>query len=134
MSLFEIVDFVALLLLFFASVLCLVAAIGLLRFPDLLSRMHAVTKPQVLGTLLALLGMALALRDPKVGGILVLVGLFQLVTVPITSHMMSRSALRANQISLQFDGRDVVVGPDDQLVPREDNRPVRSESDESDEA
>ncbi len=131
MSVLDVVDFVALVLLFLASVLCLVAAVGLVRFPDLLSRMHAVTKPQVLGTLLALLGMGLALRDVSVGGVLVLVGLFQLVTVPITSHMMSRAALRANQVYLQHDGRDVVVGPGDQIVEREDNRPVLGADDDA---
>lgn len=130
MSVLDVVDFVALLLLFLASVLCLVAAVGLVRFPDLLSRMHAVTKPQVLGTLLALLGMGLALRDVSVGGVLVLVGLFQLVTVPITSHMMSRAALRAGQIDLEHGGRDVVVARDDELTGRETERVVVGPDDE----
>ncbi|HEX5200436.1 MAG TPA: monovalent cation/H(+) antiporter subunit G, partial [Actinoplanes sp.] len=34
------------------ALLSLAAGVGLLRFPDLLSRMHAATKPQVLGLLL----------------------------------------------------------------------------------
>ena len=38
------------------ALLGLAAGIGVLRFPDALSRMHAATKPQVLGVLLLLLG------------------------------------------------------------------------------
>ena len=37
----------------------LMAGIGLLRLPDVLTRMHAATKPQVLGLLMMLLGVAL---------------------------------------------------------------------------
>ncbi|MGK2855553.1 MAG: cation:proton antiporter, partial [Microbacteriaceae bacterium] len=36
------------------SALALTAAIGVVRFPDTLSRMHAASKPQVLGLLLVL--------------------------------------------------------------------------------
>ena len=47
---------------------------GVLRFPDVLDRMHAATKPQVLGVLLLLPGLALRLRTPSDLGMLVLVG------------------------------------------------------------
>ena len=119
MTFLHVLDVVALVFLLLASMLCLVAALGLLRFPDLLSRMHAITKPQVLGTLLALVGIGLAIRDVSAAGILILIGLFQLVTVPITSHMMSRAALRAGQIDLNHGGRDVVVSDSDELVARD---------------
>ncbi len=46
------------------ALLSLAAGIGVLRFPDALDRMHAATKPQVLGVLLLLLGLALRLRTP----------------------------------------------------------------------
>ena len=53
------------------------AAIGLLRFPDLMSRMHAATKPQVLGLLLMLAALGLtwqwrsriAMRDCHCGAL-----------------------------------------------------------------
>ena len=41
--------------LLLGSLLALVAGIGLVRFPDVLTRMHAATKPQSLGILLVLL-------------------------------------------------------------------------------
>ena len=82
----------------------LVAAIGILRFPDVLTRMHSATKPQVLGLLLVLLGLGLRLRDPAAIGLLALVALFQLVTSPIASHMVGRASFRAGQVR-----RDLLV-------------------------
>lgn len=76
------------------AALCLAAAIGLLRFPDLLSRMHAGSKPQVLGLLLALLGVGLLVRSPSDVGMLLLVGLFQLLTVPVAAHMVGHAGHR----------------------------------------
>jgi multicomponent Na+:H+ antiporter subunit G len=80
------------------ALLALIAAIGVLRFPDVLSRMHSATKPQVLGLLLVLLGVGLRLRDPAATGILLLVALSQLVTSPIASHMVGRASFRAGQV------------------------------------
>lgn len=82
----------------------LVAALGVLRLPDLLSRMHAATKPQVIGLLLALAGTALTLRQPAVLGLLVLVALTQMATSVVASHMVARAAYRAGHLR-----RDLLV-------------------------
>ena len=57
------------------STLALTAAIGVVRFPDTLTRMHAATKPQVLGLLLVLAGAAIRLRGNADVGMLILDGL-----------------------------------------------------------
>ncbi|NYE38232.1 multicomponent Na+:H+ antiporter subunit G [Nocardioides cavernae] len=80
------------------ALLALVAAIGVLRMPDLLSRMHAATKPQVLGTVLVMTGVALRLRDPSVVGLLILVVLLQMATSVVSSHMVGRASFRAGQV------------------------------------
>ena len=80
------------------ALLGLAAAIGLVRFPDLLSRMHAATKPQVLGLLLVVTGVGLRLRDPGVVGLLVLVAALQLLTTPVAAHMVGRAAYRTRQV------------------------------------
>ena len=72
----------------------LIAGIGLLRLPDVLMRMHAATKPQVLGLLMMLLGVALRLRTADDITTLILVGLFQTWTVPVAAHMIARAARR----------------------------------------
>jgi multicomponent Na+:H+ antiporter subunit G len=76
------------------AVWSLLGGIGLLRLPDVLTRMHAATKPQVLGLLMVLLGTALRLRDADDITTLILVGLFQTWTVPVAAHMVARAARR----------------------------------------
>lgn len=94
----DVADVVAGVCLVVGALLTLVAAIGILRFPDVLTRMHSATKPQVLGLLLILLGLGLRLRDPGTVGFLALVAVFQLVTSPIASHMVGRASFRADQV------------------------------------
>ena len=98
MSWTQVADVLAAACFLLGALLALVAAIGVLRLPDLLSRMHAATKPQVLGLVLVLLGLGFRLRDPEAIGILVLVGLFQLLTTPVANHMVGRASLRAGQV------------------------------------
>jgi multicomponent Na+:H+ antiporter subunit G len=75
----------------------LAAGIALIRFPDILSRMHAATKPQVLGLLLVLLGCALRFRNTVDITTLVLIGVFQLTTAPVAAHMVGRVAYRSGE-------------------------------------
>ncbi len=91
-------DTIAAVCFLMGALLALVAAIGVLRLPDLLSRMHAATKPQVLGLVLVLVGLGFRLRDPAAIGILVLIGFFQLLTTPVASHMVGRASFRAGQV------------------------------------
>ena len=81
------------------SMLALVAAIGLVRFPDLLSRMHAGTKPQVLGLLFMVVGLALYARREEVTGPLLLVVVFQMITAPVSAHMVGRAAYRSKHLN-----------------------------------
>lgn len=103
----QIADGAGYICVFVGSLLCLAAGVGLNRFPDLLSRMHAAAKPQVLGVLLVLLGVGLATRSGLDVGMLVLVGIFQLLTAPVSSHMLSRAAMRTGQVDLAHGGCDV---------------------------
>lgn len=98
-------DLAASLLMLAGAFLCLCASIGLVRFGDVLSRMHAATKPQVLGVVLVMLGVGLGLRSGFDIGMLVLVAFFQLVTTPVASHMMSRAALRTGRGGRPVDHR-----------------------------
>jgi len=102
-----VADVVGLILLFLGALLCLAAAVGLLRFPDLLTRMHAGTKPQVLGVLLILLGVGLRLRSGLDVGMLVLIGTFQLLTVPVGAHLVGRAGFRTGQVA----PTDIHLGP-----------------------
>ncbi|GIF70044.1 Na+/H+ antiporter subunit G [Asanoa ishikariensis] len=75
----------------------LAAGVALIRFPDILSRMHAATKPQVLGLLLVLLGCGLRFRNTVDITTLVLIGVFALTTAPVAAHMIGRVAYRSGE-------------------------------------
>lgn len=96
---------------------CLLGALGLLRFPDLPSRLQAATKPQTLGLLLILLGTAVRLEliDAVTLG---LVGLFQMLTAPVISQLIGRSAYRSGSLR-----RDLLVVDElrDQLAAERDD-------------
>lgn len=78
--------------------LSLAAGIGIVRFPDLLARMHAATKPQVLGLVFILIGLELRLRSGAVLLVLLLILLFQLLTSPVAAHMVGRAGYRTGKI------------------------------------
>jgi multicomponent Na+:H+ antiporter subunit G len=85
------------LLALVGSVFILLAAVGVLRFDDVLARMHALAKASTLGVLLMLAGAAVALRDVNDITSVVLAGLCQLLTSPPASNMLSRATYLAEQ-------------------------------------
>ena len=91
-------DVVAFACLLAGAFLCLTAGLGLVRFPDVLSRMHAGTKPQVVGVLLIMVGGAIRLTGSSVTWMLLLVAVFQLLTAPVSAHMISRVAYRRRHV------------------------------------
>ena len=101
----EIFDLIGALLLAGGAFFCLGGALGLVRFPDILARMHAATKPQVFGLLLVLLGVAFSIRVPKVWLSLVVVLVLQILTAPVAGHLIGRVAYRSGQ----WEPDDLVV-------------------------
>ena len=93
-----VLDWIALFLILAGALLCLTAAIGLLRFRDVPTRLHAATKPQVLGLILVCLAVALSLRSWPVVAFLVPIVLIQLATAPLSAHMVGRQAYRNGTI------------------------------------
>ena len=68
----------------------LLAALGVVRMPDLYNRMQAGTKATTLGSILVLGGVVLT--RPEWSGKLLLVLLFLVMTNPISSHTLARAA------------------------------------------
>lgn len=87
-------DLVGALLLLCGAFLCLVAAVALIRFPDLLAKLHAINKPQVLGLLFLAAGVFVSMRTWWVFAICTLAVALQLVTAPVAATMVSRAAHR----------------------------------------
>ncbi len=87
-------DAVSVALVLGGSTLALTAAIGVVRFPDTLSRLQAASKPQVLGLLLVLTGAGLRLRGHADVGMLILAGMFTLITAPVVANRVGQLAYR----------------------------------------
>lgn len=82
----------------------LVAALGLLRFPDVYCRMHVVGVSDTLGSPLVLMAVAAAILLGETGSLHVrLLGAAKVIfaiallylTAPLVSHLLSRAALEA---------------------------------------
>jgi multicomponent Na+:H+ antiporter subunit G len=93
-----VIDAVSAVFMVVGAVMSLGAAIGLLRFPDLMSRMHAATKPQVLGLFLLLASVGLQLRTWWVWPVLFVAWIFQVLTVPVSAHMVGRAGYRTKHL------------------------------------
>jgi multicomponent Na+:H+ antiporter subunit G len=96
-----VLETISAVLLLGGVALAVVAGIGLLRFPDVFSRMHAATKPATLGLLMVCLGAALVMEDGSHRTKLMLVAAFQFITAPVAAHMIGRAAYGAGTGALE---------------------------------
>ena len=83
------------LLALIGAVLALLSAIGVVRFADVLARLHALAKASTLGILLLLAGAAINLRDLNDITSVALAAVLHLLASPPASNMLSRAAYQA---------------------------------------
>jgi len=86
------VDIVAAVLLLAGAAFVALAAMGLWRFDDLFSRIHAATKAITLGVLLVVAAAALRMDSYADVAKLLLAALLQVVSAPVAGHMLGRAA------------------------------------------
>ncbi len=84
-------EVIASLLLFIGAALMLLAAVGAIRLPDLLTRMHATTKAGALGAALTIAGAAVHFADPGVTARAAAVIAFIFLTAPVAAHLIGRA-------------------------------------------
>ena len=70
----------------------LLASIGVLRMPDVFTRMQASTKTGTLGLGCILLGVAVHFADLRVAATALLIVAFVFLTAPIAAHVLARAA------------------------------------------
>jgi len=66
--------------------------IGLVRFPDVYNRLQASTKCVTLGTILLLIGVAIAGGSPAIGAKAIICAVFILITSPTAAHAIAKGA------------------------------------------
>lgn len=99
-----LLDTVGEILMIVGALFALVAGIGVHRFQDAYSRMHAAAKSPTLGLILVAIGAALRIRTGIAVGGLALVAILQLLTSPVSTHVAARAVhLR---IRIPQDGPD----------------------------
>ncbi len=74
------------------GLLALIGTIGVLRFPDFYTRLHAASVTDTSAATLALIGMALMAPGPVVLFKLAIVWVFLFVTGPTSSHAVANAA------------------------------------------
>ena len=87
--------------LILGGILTLVAAVGVLRMPDLFLRMHAATKAGTVGVSSIAIGVMIHFGTLTVISRGVLVIAFFLLTAPVAAHMIARAAYRSGVFASQ---------------------------------
>lgn len=73
------------------------SSIGIIRFPDVYTRLHAATKSATLGVAGIMIGafLFMFIEHGIISGKLILGVIFVLITAPVSGHMISRAAYRS---------------------------------------
>ena len=102
------------------------AALGVLRLPDVLIRMHASTKAGTLGCGLILVAAAVHFGETGIVARAVAAIVFLMLTAPVAAHMIGRAAYRTGvplwkgTVIDELAGRDAGPGSKEDSAPRHD--------------
>jgi multicomponent Na+:H+ antiporter subunit G len=89
------IDIVTAVVWLAGAAFALLAAVGVLRMPDVFTRMQAATKASTLGVGCLLLGAALQMGDFASLMSVTSIGAFVLLTTPVSAHVIARASYRA---------------------------------------
>lgn len=139
MSVNDWLDLATAVLILLGAFLSLSAGIGLLRFPDMIARLHAQSKPQAAGLLFILIG--LALQQTNWGAVLFIfpILLFQFITTPAAGIVLARGGYRSKHyenVPLYVDELEAEVAraqrAEDAAARRERVHPVVERTEDAD--
>ena len=91
----EMMDYLIALLLLLGVILMWIAAIGMLRMPDLYLRTSVSSKGATLGVAALMLAGALHFGELGASSRALAVIIFMMVTAPVAAHMIGRAAYRS---------------------------------------
>ena len=75
----------------------IIAALGIIRLPDVLTRMHASTKAGTLASSLIFVAVALRFGEASVVVKCVAAVLFLVLTAPLAAHMIGRASVQPKE-------------------------------------
>lgn len=108
LSVREILEWAAILLILLGSIISVISALGLIRLPDVYTRSHAASKSSTLAVLVSLLGAFIYFwfHDGYVSIRLILGIIFVFITAPVAGHLICRAAYRARVPLAEGSGDD----------------------------
>lgn len=93
----ELSQYLAAFLVLAGAIFSLIAAIGVLRLPDLYTRLHAASKAGAIGAGLIFLALAVVSLDGAVILRALLGIVFLLLSTPLSAHLLARAAYRCGE-------------------------------------
>lgn len=104
----QIIEWISVIIILIGSVISVISAYGMIRFPDVYTRAHAVAKSATLGVLSALIGAFIYIwvKDNYVSIRLLLGILFVFMTSPVATHLVIRAAYRSGVPLAEGSGDD----------------------------
>lgn len=97
LSISQIIEYVAVIIIFLGSVMSVISAFGIIRLPDVYTRSHAATKSSTVAVLLSLSGAFIYfwVSENFISVRLILGILFVFLTAPVAGHLLTRAAYRS---------------------------------------
>lgn len=118
----EILEWIAVLFVLFASLISVISAFGMIRLPDVYTRAHAATKSSTLAVLACLSGAFIYfyVHDGYVSVRLILGIVFVFITAPVSGHLVARAAYRSRVPLAEGSGedmlKDVLFGKEEESI------------------
>jgi len=119
-----IINILTVFLVLLGALFSLIAAIGLIRMPDLYTRMQSATKAGTLGVACTAAAAALHFKDTIASMDAIIVILFFFLTAPVASHLIARASYTSGHRLWSQTIRDDYAesrtsGPDDRPDPED---------------
>jgi len=92
----EFFDFIGLFLIFIGIPFFLSGTLGLIRFPDIYTRLHALTKADNVGLGFIIIGIACQVKDIFIIVKLFLIWILVLLASSTSCHLVARRAMQKN--------------------------------------
>lgn len=125
MSVNQLIELMAALLILLGAIMSVISAFGMIRLPDVYTRSHAATKSSTLSVLLCLSGAFIYfwVDDGYVSIRLLLGIIFVFITAPVSGHLVCRAAYRSRVPLAQGSGddalKDILFGEENMQVKKE---------------
>ena len=119
-----IINILTVFLVLLGALFSLIAALGLIRMPDLYTRMQSATKAGTLGVACTAAAAALHFKDTIASMDAIIVILFFFLTAPVASHLIARASYTSGHRLWSQTIRDDYAesrtsGPDDRPDPED---------------